>query len=122
MPWRSTTSLLRLRKDMTGARSAFEKFLETYPARDRYRADAYNRLGDIRYSDREFEAAVGDYDRAVALNTPERYYAQWQRAVTLGILGAQCIKLQALRQIVYCRAGRRGADAACTSSAVPISR
>ena len=50
------------RKDMTGARSAFEKFLETYPARDRYRADAYNRLGDIRYSDREFEAAVGDYD------------------------------------------------------------
>ena len=88
------------RKDMTGARSAFEKFLETYPARDRYRADAYNRLGDIRYSDREFEAAVGDYDRAVALNTPERYYAQYKRAVTLGILGRTEPKLQALRQIV----------------------
>ena len=82
------------------ARSAFEKFLETYPARDRYRADAYNRLGDIRYSDRELEAAVGDYDRAVALNTPERYYAQYKRAVTLGILGRTEPKLQALRQIV----------------------
>ena len=88
------------RKDMAGARSAFEKFLEAYPARDRYRADAYNRLGDIRYSDREFEAAVGDYDRAVALNTPERYYAQYKRAVTLGILGRTEPKLQALRQIV----------------------
>ena len=88
------------RKDMAGARSSFEKFLEAYPARDRYRADAYNRLGDIRYSDREFEAAVGDYDRAVALNTPERYYAQYKRAVTLGILGRTEPKLQALRQIV----------------------
>ena len=43
---------------------------------------------------------MGDYDRAVALNTPERYYAQYKRAVTLGILGRTEPKLQALRQIV----------------------
>lgn len=51
------------RMDMAQARGSFEKFLAVYPARDRYRADACNRLGDIRYSDREFEAAVAEYDR-----------------------------------------------------------
>ena len=87
------------RKDMTGARSAFEKFLETYPARDRYRADAYNRLGDVAYSDRRFEEAVGEYDKAIALATPEQQYARYKRAVTLGILGRTDQKQQALRQI-----------------------
>ena len=88
------------RNDLGQAQASFRKFLAAWSPRDRYRADAYNRLGDIRYSDREFEAAVGDYDRAVALNTPERYYAQYKRAVTLGILGRTEPKLQALRQIV----------------------
>ncbi|WP_281512001.1 tetratricopeptide repeat protein, partial [Alistipes finegoldii] len=88
------------RMDMAQARGSFEKFLAVYPARDRYRADACNRLGDIRYSDREFEAAVAEYDRAAALGGPEKYYAQYKRAVTLGILGRTEQKQQALRQII----------------------
>ena len=55
---------------------------------------------DIRYSDREFEAAVAEYDRAAALGGPEKYYAQYKRAVTLGILGRTEQKQQALRQII----------------------
>lgn len=88
------------RMDMAQARDSFGKFLAVYPARDRYRADAYNRLGDIRYSEREFEAAVGEYDRAVAIGGPEKQYAQYKRAVTLGILGRTEQKQQALRQII----------------------
>ncbi len=88
------------RTDMAQARGFFEKFLAAHPAQDRYRADAYNRLGDIRYSEREFEAAVGEYDRAVAAGGPEREYAQYKRAVTLGILGRTEQKQQALRQII----------------------
>ena len=88
------------RMDMPQAKGSFEKFLSVYPARDRYRADAYNRLGDILYSDREFEAAVGEYDKAVAAGGPEKHYAQYKRAVTLGILGRMDQKQQALRQII----------------------
>lgn len=88
------------RQDMAQARTSFEKFLAARTASDRYRADAYNRLGDIHYAEREFEAAAGEYDRALAAGTPERHYAQYKRAITLGILGRTEQKEQALRQIV----------------------
>ncbi|MEG2060469.1 MAG: tetratricopeptide repeat protein [Alistipes sp.] len=87
-------------RDMSQARTAFEKFLTLHTAADRYRADAHNRLGDTYYADRQFEAAVEAYDRAMAAGVSERYYAQYQRAITLGILGRTEPKLQALRQIV----------------------
>ena len=72
---------------MPQAGAAFDKFLAAYSARDSYRADACNRLGDVRYSDREFDRAVKEYDRAIALATPEMHYARSTRAVTLGLLG-----------------------------------
>ncbi len=89
-----------LRGDMAGADDAFGKFLALHGDRDRYRADAFNRLGDVRYAARRFDEAVGEYDRAIALATPEAHYARYKRAVTLGILGRRDEKLRALRQIV----------------------
>lgn len=89
-----------VRGDMPQAGAAFDKFLAAYSARDSYRADACNRLGDVRYSDREFDRAVKEYDRAIALATPEMHYARYKRAVTLGILGRTSEKQQALRQIL----------------------
>ncbi len=88
------------RKEMSQAESSFDKFLSAYAPTDSYRADAYNRLGDTAYADRRFEAAVGYYDRAIATRMPELYYAQYKRAVTLGILGRTDQKQQALRQIL----------------------
>ena len=87
------------RNDLDQSAASFRKFLSAYGPRDRYRADALNRLGDVAYSDRRFEEAVGEYDRAIALATPEAAYAQYKRAVTLGILGRTEQKQQALRQI-----------------------
>lgn len=89
-----------LRKDMAGAGADFSKFLSLYSSRDGYRADAYNRLGDVHYSERQFSKAIGDYDLAIALRTPERHYSRYQRAITLGILGRVEPKQQALRQII----------------------
>lgn len=88
------------RNDMSQARNSFEKFLLVYAPRDRYRADACNRLGDVEYAERKFDAAVGEYDRAIALGTDERHYARYKRAITLGILGRTSEKQQALRQIL----------------------
>ena len=98
------------RNDLEQAGTSFRKFLGAYGPQDRYRADALNRLGDVAYSDRRFEEAVGEYDRAIALATPEAAYAQYKRAVTLGILGRTEQKQQALRQIE--RAGGDYADEA----------
>lgn len=88
------------RGDMKQAAAAFEKFLALHPASDRYRADARNRLGDVHYTNRDFEAAIGEYDKALAGVGPEKHYAQYKRAVTLGILGRAEQKEQALRRIV----------------------
>ena len=51
------------RNDLQQAQEAFGKFLAAWLPRDSYRADALNRLGDAAYSDRRFEAAVGEYDK-----------------------------------------------------------
>ena len=54
----------------------------------------------MEYAERQFDAAVGEYDRAIALGTGERHYARYKRAITLGILGRTSEKQQALRQIL----------------------
>ena len=46
------------RDDMAQARSAFGRFLDAYAPRDRYRADAFNRVGDAAYAERKFDEAV----------------------------------------------------------------
>lgn len=88
------------KEEMAQARSSFDKFLQVYAPRDRYRADAWNRLGDVDYAERRFDDAVASYDRAIALATPERHYARYKRAVTLGILGRTGEKQEALRRIM----------------------
>ena len=85
---------------MKQAVAAFYRFLSVYASRDSYRADARNRLGDVAYADRRFEEAVAQYDRSIAIEGPQKRYAQYKRAVALGILGRTEQKQQALQQIV----------------------
>ncbi|MDE6623821.1 MAG: tetratricopeptide repeat protein [Alistipes sp.] len=110
------------RSDMERAGKAFERFLSLHPAADRYRADAYNRLGDVRYAGRRFEEAIAEYDRAIAAGGEERYYAQYKRAVTLGILGRNDQKQQALRRIVAEGRGDYVEDAAYESGRTYIAQ
>ena len=86
--------------EMAKSRKAFEGFIWLYKNPDSYRADAYNRLGDTQYSLRDFAAAVKSYEGAVAIGSPEQYYAQYQRAVSLGLLGKTPAKIGILKQIV----------------------
>lgn len=88
------------RQRLSEAGQSFRRFLEAYAPHDRYYADACNRLGDIHYAAREFEAAVREYDRAIAVDTSEKHYAAYKRALTLGLLGQTDRKMEALRQIV----------------------
>ena len=86
--------------DMASAEKSFEEFLKVRSKNDEYRVDAYNRMGDINYSAREFAAAIGYYDRAIASNSTQRYYAEYQRAITLGVQNKRSEKITALRRIV----------------------
>ena len=71
---------------MSNAYASFARFNQLYSAADRYKADALNREADARYSLRQFPAALATYEKAAAVGTNEKYYADFQRAVTLGIL------------------------------------
>ena len=86
--------------NMSNAKRSFASFVESYRKADSYRADAWNRYGDALYSMREFKSAVGCYEKAASLGTTEGYYAQYQRAIALGILGRTSNKIEALRAIV----------------------
>lgn len=99
---------------LSSAGEAFAKFLQYYKTKDRYRADACNRLGDICFSERLFEAAVEEYDKAVAIGTvPEKHYAAYKRAITYGLQGCTDQKLAALRQIEAAGAGEYADAASC---------
>lgn len=96
---------------MTDGERLFERFLSLYASADDYRADALCRLGDARYAQRLFDGAVEAYDEAIATDRAAKYYAQYRRAVTLGILGRTEEKIDALRTIVAAGRGECLADA-----------
>ncbi len=94
------------RKSWGEARSWFDRFLAAYTTRDSYRADAYNRLGDIDFANREFWRAIEMYDNAAKVGTDERYYSQFRRAEMLGHVGRPERKIESLNEII--RAGQGG--------------
>ena len=98
--------------DMAKSQKAFEGFVWLYKTADRYRADAFNRLGDSQYSQRKYADAVKSYEGAVALGTVEQDYAKYQRAISLGLAGKTTAKIGALRQMVGENCGDYNDDAA----------
>ncbi|MCX4301047.1 MAG: tetratricopeptide repeat protein [Alistipes sp.] len=85
---------------MEEAETNFQKFLGLHPQEDRYRNDTYNRLGDIRYTERRFGEALELYDKTIAAGGPEKHYARYQRALTLGLMDDPEQKRQTLSRIV----------------------
>lgn len=86
--------------NLSDAGDAFDKFIELRSTRDAYRADAFNRRGDVYFANRNFGDAIRCYDSAIAINSPERYYAEYQRAVTLGVQGKTAEKINSLSSII----------------------
>ncbi len=99
-------------KDMAKSQKSFEGFVWLYKTADRYRADAFNRLGDTQYSQRKFKDAVKSYEGAVALGTAEQDYAKYQRAISLGLSGKTTAKIGALKQMQGENCGDYNDDAA----------
>ena len=107
---------------MKEAGDAFTRFLSLHRTADAYRADAWNRLGDTQYSSRQFSQAAESYAKAMSSSGPERYYAQYQRAVTLGILGRSDAKIEALQRIITAGEGDYTDDASYELGRTYIAR
>ncbi len=78
----------------------FERFLESTPDDTFYRADAYNRTGDILYSKRQFSDAKAKYQRSTWSKFEPRHYALYQTAIIDGIMGAYSAKVERLKTII----------------------
>ncbi len=87
-------------KSWSAAQERFVRFLNRHKAGDGYRADTYNRMGDIYFAGRSYWKAIEEYDQAIKLSTPEKYYAQYQRAVMLGLVDRGQRKVETLQEII----------------------
>ncbi len=97
--------------DMVNASRWFDDFLSVYSSRDRFRADALNRRGDVEAAGRHFWRAIEFYDEAIALRTEERYYSTYQRAMMLGMVERPERKIQTLQEIIAAGVGEWVDDA-----------
>ncbi len=78
----------------------FDDFLGRYGAKDPYRADAFNRQGDIHHAQRAYWKAIESYDQAAAVGTDDRYYSAYQRALMLGLVDRADRKIESLQAII----------------------
>jgi TolA-binding protein len=87
-------------QEWSEANSWFTDFLDRYSAADAFRADAFNREGDIAHAERHYWQAIESYDKATKIGTDERYYSAYQRAMMLGLVERPERKIESLQAII----------------------
>ena len=87
-------------KDMKAAATAFDRFVREYKTEDSYLFDAYNRLGDTRFAQRQFSQARKAYNVALKSEGAERNYARYQLAIIDGVESKHDSKIERLRGII----------------------
>lgn len=87
-------------KDMDSSAVAFDTFVREYQYRDSYMFDAQNRLGDTRFSQRQFNAARKAYKVALSSPAAERNYARYQLALIDGVEAKNDEKIEKLKSII----------------------
>lgn len=93
------------------AKTYFERFRKTGAATGTYLADAMNRLGDVKYAERDFWKAIQDYNYSEKLDTEFKYYSQYSSAVTYGLVDRRERKIEGLRAIITANEGEYVDDA-----------
>lgn len=78
----------------------FKQFTHEYKINDSFKADAYNRLGDVSLAKKSYWDAIANYDKTLKLNTREKYYAAYQRAMVLGMVNRNSRKIESLEAII----------------------
>lgn len=83
------------------AEEKFSEYLSLYSdkAERKQLIDAYNRMGDCLYVKKNFDGAIGYYDRVINANGQDADYATYQKALCYGAQGKQVEKLNSLNYI-----------------------
>lgn len=72
-------------KDYANAMTAFRRFLNAGEGEALQQSDAMLRTADCYYVRKELDDAINWYNKAIRLGTVQRAYAQYQRAVCMGL-------------------------------------
>ncbi|MFR9634173.1 MAG: tetratricopeptide repeat protein [Rikenellaceae bacterium] len=85
----------------TSALEYFKRYVALEGSVAELRADAYNRIGDIYYGERNYSQATSSYRSSIAIDgATNRNYSRYQIAIILGLEGKVEDKISALKQIV----------------------
>ena len=89
------------RKSYERAGEKFSEFVSVVGTEGdrRQRLDAYNRIGDCLYVGKNFDGAIGYYDRVIKANGQDADYATYQKALCYGAQGKNVEKLNSLNYI-----------------------
>ncbi len=88
------------KQELLQATASFTRYADLVdPQNDKLLGDVYNRLGDCQYANRNFEAALGYYQKSVALKSADADYALFQMAFTHGLMLDHRAKLSELEEL-----------------------
>ena len=88
-------------KDYANASDNFRKFINLdADSRNEKVADAYNRLGDCSFLNREYTAAISNYDKSFRMNLYDADYALFQKAFCLGLQRDNQQKITTLQSLI----------------------
>jgi TolA-binding protein len=88
-------------KDYTNASIWFRKYVTAYEAKEQAIAnDAFLRIADCYYVQKNYTAAVEYYDKAIALKGADTDYALFQKGMAQGVGGKLESRISALNQLL----------------------
>ncbi len=82
------------------AMTHFERFVAAAPQEEELCADAYNRIGDCHFYNRNYKKADEYYAKAVATNTAQGDYALYRSAISQGLRKDYKGKIKTLEQLI----------------------
>ncbi len=85
--------------DYTGALEGFQKFVNQSKTQSKFVTDAYNRIADCLFLNRNYPKAAAYYAKAVENADFDTDYALYQQAVCLGLMENQQAKADLLQQL-----------------------
>ncbi|MDP2335558.1 MAG: tetratricopeptide repeat protein [Bacteroidota bacterium] len=88
-------------KDYQNASDYFRKYLNIQnDLRSEKVADAYNRLGDCDFLNRDYTTAISNYEKSLRMNLYDADYALFQKAFCLGLQRDNQGKISALQSLI----------------------
>lgn len=89
------------KKDYPNARRWFLRYVALSGQKSEYlEADAYNRIGDCLYVERDFGGAIGYYDKAMSASAAQGDYSMLQKGICLGLQGNYAGKVDELDALI----------------------